>query len=105
MKNTFGERLNWLETFYEERSKEDASYRPNLTAVRLVKEEFSHEIIFIENVDRAIDIYNETTSKKHRTGNAWDDFGLYLCYIAKLNGIRLKVDADGILVRGGGRSQ
>ncbi len=103
MKNTFGERLNWLEKFYEERAKEDTSYHPNLASVRLVKEEFSQEIIFIENIERAIDIYNNTTSKKHQTGNAWDDFGLYLCYIAKLNGIRLKIDADGILVRGGGR--
>lgn len=90
--DNFFVRLNSFENYYEKNSQQDDTFYPNYEATIRINQILQKELLSLEEIQKAIDIYNEVNLKPHHDGSGWFDLRLHLRHIAFVYGKELITD-------------
>jgi hypothetical protein len=90
----FFNRLKRFESYYENHSSESPIFESNHLAIKGINEILQEELLSIEDILRAIEIYNQANVKPHHNGTGWFDLRLHLRHIAFVYGREFETDKE-----------
>jgi len=87
-------RLRKFEKYYENHSIEDGVFLSNYDAIKIINTILQKDELSLEDIIKAIEIYNIVNSNQHYEGAGWFDLRLHLRHIAFVYGKEFGIDED-----------
>ncbi len=87
-------RLKKIEQYYKRLSLENDYFIPNLKSVEAINQILQREMLSSDEVEKAIEIYNETNLKQHHNGTGWYDLRLHLRHLVFVFGKEFQIDEN-----------
>lgn len=74
----FEDRMRFLENYFKRKSTENKLFQPEYIAAKEINRHALKNVVTKEDLNRIVQIYNDTSSKEHYNGTAWHDLKLHI---------------------------
>ena len=94
----FFKRLIKFENYYKKLFSGESQFESNYESAKMINSFLQKDVLGLDDINKAIRIYNSTNSKPHHNGSGWFDLRLHLRHIAFVYGKEYEFDEDNNLI-------
>jgi len=90
----FFKRLRKFENYYRNLLSENSLFESNYESVKIINSFIQKDELDMDDISKAIGVYNSTNAKLHHDGTGWFDLRLHLRHLAFVYGKEYETDKD-----------